>query len=118
MSGRNAETLRQNRFGAALARFAAPRRTRRSREKRSKPELPPVGAAAPLIARYADEPDPVQIAVLALETLGPASMRASCTGTEVRVTAPDEATAEIFRAALAETGRNRATDRLIRVVLG
>ena len=117
MNSRNAKRISQNRFGAALARFAAPRRARRSREKRSKPELPPVAAVAPPVPRYVDEPDPVQIAVLAFETLGPASMRASCTGTEVRVTAPDEATAAIFRAALAETGRNRATDRLIRVCI-
>jgi hypothetical protein len=117
MSGHKAETLRQNRFGAALAHISGRRRNQRGREKRGKPELPPVAAAAPSVPRYADEPDPVQIAVLAIETLGPASMRASCTGTEVRVTAPDEAMAAIFRAALAETGRNRATDRLIRVVI-
>lgn len=116
MNARNAEKIGHNRVGAALARIAVPHRARRRREKRSKPEMPPV-AAAPLVARHSDGPDPVQIAVLAIETLGPASMRASCTGIEVRVTAPDEATAAIFRAALAETSRNRATDRLIRIVL-
>ena len=62
------------------------------------------------------ERDPVRIAVLAM-TLGRASFRAAFTGTEVRVTAPDEETAAIFRAALAETARTRGTDRLIRVVL-
>ncbi len=115
MSARNAETIRPNRFGAALAR-AVTRRARRSREKRSKPELSSVAAVLPVPWRH-EELDPVQIAVLAIETLGPASMRASCTGTEVEVSAPDAAMAAIFRAALAETGRNRATDRLIRVVL-
>lgn len=62
--------------------------------------------------------DPVRLAVLAIETVAAASMRASCTGAEVHVVAPDEATASVFRAALAETARTRATDRLIRVTVG
>jgi hypothetical protein len=70
------------------------------------------------VVRDVREPDPVQIAVLAMETLGQASLRASFTGTEVRVTAPDEEIAAIFRAAVAETARTRVTDRLIRVVVG
>jgi hypothetical protein len=37
--------------------------------------------------------------------LSQASLRASFTGTEVRLTAPDEEIAAIFRAALAETDR-------------
>jgi hypothetical protein len=110
---------RSAKTGSAPLGHASPSRAaaRGAREKRSKPELPPAAAAARSAPRYGEEADPVQIAVLALETLGPASMRASCTGTEVRVTAPDEAVAAIFRAALAQTGRNRATDRLIRVVI-
>ncbi len=117
MRSRNGEAVRQGQFGVPMAHVTVQRRTRRGREKRSKPELPVV-AAVPSAARNAPEPDAVQIAVLAMQTLGPASMRASCTGIEVRVTAPDETMAAIFRAALAETGRNRTTDRLIRVVIG
>lgn len=52
-----------------------------------------------------------------MENLGRASMRASFTGIAVEVTVPDAATAAIFRAALAETIRNRPTDRLVRVVV-
>jgi hypothetical protein len=91
------------------------RQTRRSREKRPNPE-----ARAPRFAAEAAPapgPDPVRIAVLAMESLGRASMRASFTGTEVRVAVPDAATAAIFQAAIAETGRTRATDRLIRIVV-
>ncbi len=94
---------------------AAGRRLRRSREKRFN-ELPsaplPNGAASRLAA-----PDPVHIAVLAMEYLGRASVRACSTGTEVCVAVPDEATAAIFRAALARTGRVRTTDLLVRIVV-
>jgi hypothetical protein len=62
-------------------------------------------------------PDPVKLAVLAMDSLGRASMRASFTGVEVKVAVPDDATAAIFRAALSETVRNRPTDRLVRVVV-
>jgi hypothetical protein len=62
-------------------------------------------------------PDPVKIAVPAMESLGRASMRASFTGVEVKVAVPDDATAAIFRAALSETIRTRPTDRLVRVVV-
>jgi hypothetical protein len=93
------------------------RRTRRSREKRYKAE-----PMAPVPAQFStlhDDPaaDPVRIALLAMETLGPASMRASFSGIEVCVAAPDDSIAAIFRAVLAETGRRRSTDRLIRVVV-
>jgi hypothetical protein len=97
---------------------AAPsRRFRRSREKRFKKgallarslaEAPPPAPSAP---------DPVRLAVLVMESLARASMRASFTGTEVRVTVPDAATAAIFAAAVAETARSRSTDRLIRIVI-
>jgi hypothetical protein len=52
-----------------------------------------------------------------MESLARASMRASFTGTEVRVTVPDAATAAIFEAAVAETARSRSTDQLIRIVI-
>ena len=66
----------------------------------------------------APQPDPVTLAVLAMDGLARASMRASFTGVEVKVAVPDDATAAIFRAALSQTVRNRPTDRLIRVVVG
>ena len=59
-------------------------------------------------------PDPVLLAIFAIDRDGPAAVRACASGVEVRVTAPDEATAAVFRAALAETARRRGTDRLMR----
>ena len=76
----------------------------------------------PLVHRLATReamrtPDPVLLAVLAIDRVGPAAVRACASGVEVRVTAPDEATPRILRAALAQTGRRRGTDRLIRIVV-
>jgi hypothetical protein len=62
-------------------------------------------------------PDPVLLAVLAIDRVGPAAVRACASGVEVCVTAPDEPTARILRAALAQTARRRGTDRLIRIVV-
>lgn len=62
-------------------------------------------------------PDPVMIATLAIDHVGPATVRAVASGIEVRVTAPDEATAAVFRAALANTARRRSTDRLVRIIV-
>jgi hypothetical protein len=77
----------------------------------------------PLLHRFASPPepsapDPVSLAVFALNVVGPAAIRACACGVEVRVAAPDEATAAVFRAALAETARRRATDGLVRIVVG
>src|SRR5215831_12732359 len=76
----------------------------------------------PLLHRFAGRkaiqtPDPVSLAVLAIDRVGPAAVRACASGVEVCVAAPDEATAAVFRAALAETARRRGTDRLIRIVV-
>jgi hypothetical protein len=68
-------------------------------------------------ARKAMHPDPVLLAVLAIDRVGPATVRACASGVEVCVTAPDEATARILRAALAQTAGRRGTDRLIRIVV-
>jgi hypothetical protein len=111
------QAMHQHAFKAALSKVAAAgRRLRRRREKRSRrdffPELPSF-QPAPRSA----QPDPVQIAVLAMESVGRASMRACFTGTEVKVSVPDDATAAILRAALSETARSRATDKLIRIVV-
>ncbi len=64
-----------------------------------------------------ETPDPVSLAIFAIDRVGPAAVRACASGLEVRVAAPDGATAAVFRAALAETGRRRATDQLIRIVV-
>ncbi len=105
-------------FYATMAQLvAAGRRMRRRRDKRGKRKsllrllLPGQPAAEDPV------PDPVRLAILAIDTVAGASMRASFTGTEVHVAAPDEATASVLRAALAETARTRATDRLIRVTV-
>jgi hypothetical protein len=58
--------------------------------------------------------DPVVLAVLAIDRVGPAAVRACASGVEVCVTVPDETTARVLRAALAQTARRRGTDRLIR----
>jgi hypothetical protein len=84
-----------------------------------------LGARAPKLSllrritrrRAASRPDPVSLAVLAIDRLGPAAVRAAASGVAVCVKAPDEATAAVFRAALAETARRRSTDRLIRIVI-
>jgi hypothetical protein len=101
-------------------RMPAPgRRLRRGREKRFKHAVTldrsSLTATVPLVE---PSPDPVGIAVLAMESLGRASMRASFTGTEVQVAVPDARTAAIFEAAIAETAHRRSTDRLIRIVIG
>jgi hypothetical protein len=75
--------------------------------------------AGTIVARAvaASGPDPVLIATLAIDHVGPASVRAVASGIEVRVTAPDEATAAVFRTALANTARRRSTDRLVRIIV-
>jgi hypothetical protein len=104
-------------FKAALSKVAAAsRRLQRRREKRGRPGWLP-NPSPSLVSPEPSPPDPVRIAVLAMESLGRASMRASFTGIEVKVAAPDDATAAIFRAALSETIRDRPTDRLVRVVV-
>lgn len=101
----------QRAFRAALSKVAAAcRRLRRRREMRARRAWLPVPAQPA-------HPDPVKIAVLAMESLGRASMRASFTGVEVKVAVPEDATAAIFRAALSETTRTRPTDRLVRLVV-
>jgi len=59
----------------------------------------------PLLHRFAghtapQKPDPVLLAVLAIDRVGPAAVRACASGVEVCVAAPDEATAAVLRAAL------------------
>ena len=74
-------------------------------------------ASGTLAHPAASTPDPVMIATLAIDHVGPATVRAVASGVEVRVTAPDEATAAVFRAALADTAQRRSTDRLVRIIV-
>jgi hypothetical protein len=106
---------RQNVFGATLARFVGKRRSR------GRPRLSGL-QKMPLLHRFAPQqavktPDPVLLAIFAIDRVGPAAVRACACGTEVCIAAPDEATAAVVRAALEETGRRRSTDRLIRIVV-
>jgi hypothetical protein len=75
------------------------------------------GGGTPRARAATTGPDPVMIATLAIDHVGPATVRAVASGVEVRVTAPDEATAAVFRAALAATARRRSTDRLVRIIV-
>ena len=100
---------RRTALAAKLARFVGRRRFNRLR-------------GFPLLHRFAvrgviQTPEPVSLAVLAIDRVGPAAVRACASGVEVCVAAPDEATASVLRQALAETARRRATDRLIRIVV-
>ena len=63
-------------------------------------------------------PDPVSVAGAGDRSRDPAAVRACASGVEVCVTAPDEATARVLRAALTQTAVRRGTDRLIRIVVG
>jgi antitoxin (DNA-binding transcriptional repressor) of toxin-antitoxin stability system len=72
----------------------------------------------PLLSRFAgrnaiEGPDPILLAVLVIDRVGPAAVRACASGVEVCVTAPDEPTARILRAALVPNGpaaRHRSTN--------
>ena len=69
------------------------------------------------LAPGSETPEPVSLAVFAIDRVGPAAVRDCACGVEVRIAAPDEATAAVFRAALVQTARRRATDQLIRIVV-
>jgi hypothetical protein len=102
--------------GVFAATFAKFRPTGRAGDGRRNPKnLPPLARFAPSERQPA--PDPVSLAVFAIDQVGPAAVRACAYGMEVRITAADEATAAVIRAALAETARRRPTDRLIKVLI-
>ena len=105
----------RNVFVATLARFAGGGdfRGRSPLGALRKISLLHRSAAGPVVV----SPDPVSLAIFAIDRVGPAAVRACASGVEVRVAAPDEATASVLRAALAETARRRGTDRLIRIVV-
>src|SRR5262249_25695436 len=68
--------------------------------RRSRPAAAPAIAVAPAPQ---PGPDPVQLVVLAIERLAPASFRSATLGQAVEVAVPDAETADVFRAALART---------------
>ena len=103
---------RRNVFAATLARFVDTKRSRPARVSSGPLKFPLFGRPA-----TAKAPDPVSLAVFAIDRVGPAAVRAAASGVEVRVLAADESTAAVIRAALAQTARHRPTDRLIRVVI-
>ncbi len=74
---------------------------------------------APAIGDAAQPPAPdlVALTVLAVNRLGPATLRTVSIGKPLTVTVPDARIGEIFRAALAETQKTRLTDRLIEIVV-
>src|SRR4051795_1184417 len=59
-------------------------------------------------------PDLVSLAICAIDRVGPAVVGACASVIEVMVSVRDEAIAAVLLAALAETARQRGTDRLIR----
>lgn len=74
-------------------------------------------AAGALVAEPPVAIDPVALTVLAVNRLGPATLRTVANGKPLTVTVPDARVGEIFRAALAEMQKTRTTDRLIDVVI-
>jgi hypothetical protein len=69
--------------------------------------MPPAGVSADLVA----------LTILAVNRLGPATLRTVAHGKPLTVRVPDARIGEIFRAALAEMQKTRLTDRLIAIVV-
>jgi hypothetical protein len=61
--------------------------------------------------------DVVALTIMAVNRLGPATLRTVAHGKPLTVRVPDARTGEIFRAALAEMQKTRLTDRLIAIVV-
>lgn len=62
-------------------------------------------------------PDQATLVAMALTRLSPACARVAVTGLPLTVTVPDAYTAEVFRAAIAQSAKERASDRLVRIVV-
>ena len=78
----------------------------------------PVRAPITHIGPHAAAPvDAIALTVLAVNRLGPATLRAVSLGLPVTVSVPDSETAAIFQAALSEMQKSRPTDRLVSVEL-
>lgn len=61
--------------------------------------------------------DDAALVALALTRLSPACSRVAVTGLPHTVSVPDSRTAEVFRAALAMSTKQRASDHLVRIVV-
>ena len=106
------------RFGVRVTAAAPAIRLPAPRRRVEHGRAPKLSLLRRITRRTADSaPDPVSLAVLAIDRLGPAAVRACASGVAVCVQAPDEATAAVFRSALDETAQRRFTDRLIRIVV-
>jgi hypothetical protein len=55
--------------------------------------------------------------MLAVNRLGPATIRTATNGKSVKIEVADETVARIFRAALGEMQKTRSTDRLVDIVV-
>jgi hypothetical protein len=100
-------------FKASFVRVVV--RARRA-HRRFLPGRRPAPLSAPAAVAQ-PTPDPVQLVVLAIERLAPASFRSATLGQAVEVPVPDAETADVFRAALARTASSRTTDRLLSIVV-
>ena len=61
--------------------------------------------------------DPVALTMLAVNRLGPATIRTATNGKTVTIEVADAKVAQIFRAALGEMQKIRSTDRLVDIVV-
>lgn len=98
---------RHQRFQAAVRQgwkhLISTARPRRARQRRKSARQPAI--------------DPVALTMLAVNRLGPATVRTATQGRALVIAVPDAYTAEIFRAALQEMQKTRRTDRLVDVVV-
>jgi hypothetical protein len=94
-------------LGVARPRHRFARRWRRHRHAAGPPPSAPPSPSV----------DPVTLTILAVNRLGPATLRTVANGRPLSVTVPDEQVGAIFRAALAEMQKTRTTDRLIDIVI-
>ncbi len=62
-------------------------------------------------------PDQASLVAMALIRLLPACARVAATGLPHTLTVPDSHTAEVFRAAIVESAKQRASDHLVRIVV-
>ena len=68
-------------------------------------------------AETREDIDPVVLTMLAVNRLGPATIRTATNGKAQTVAVNDERIARIFRAALDEMQKTRRTDRLVDIVV-